>query len=269
MPGLPTLASAEGGQVDFVILLIHIAMLVSLVGWGIFFVVPLWRFRESRPDKKVDYIGLKTRAPLYAVAAMAVVEMVILIGWSLPFWENEVAALPEDEENAFRVRIVAQQFQWNIHYPGIDGIFGRTDPGLIDTDFNLIGLDPDDPNGKDDITSLNQFHIPIDRLVIIHLTSKDVIHSLFLPEFRVKQDAIPGMNIPVHFVPTMSTEEFRESVGDPDRDFEIACAQLSGLSHYTMRGFVTVETEEEFQAWYETKLKDKQEAEEDAFFFNP
>ena len=91
--------------------------------------------------------------------------------------------------------------------------------------------------------------VPVDRPVVVHLTTKDVIHSFSLPEFRVKQDVIPGMSIPVHFTPTMTTAALRETTGNSRRTFEIVCAQLCGLGHYNMKGLMFVETQEEVQDW--------------------
>lgn len=263
---MPIVASEHGGQIDFVIALIHVVMLVALVGWTVFFVVPLIRFRARR-SPNANYAGLKTKLPFVAVGALAVAEMLVLIGWSLPLWEAQVSALPEIDDETFEVRVVAQQFQWNIHYPGPDGVFGRTAIAHMDPQLNPIGLDPEDLAGEDDITTLNQLHVPVNAQVVVYLSSKDVIHSFFLPEFRVKHDAIPGMRIPVHFRPTLTTRAFREATGEPERNFEIACAQLCGLNHYTMRGFVTVESREEFRTWFDAKLKEKQEAAEDDFWF--
>jgi cytochrome c oxidase subunit 2 len=138
-----------------------------------------------------------------------------------------------------QIRVVAEQFAWNVHYPGADGIFGRTVPDLVNAS-NPIGLDPADPRAADDIVSINQLHLEKDRPVTIRLSSKDVIHSFNLPTMRVKQDTIPGMEIPVHFTPVEVNGEER---------WEIACAQLCGLGHYRMRGFLTVHTTEDFRAW--------------------
>jgi hypothetical protein len=116
-----------------------------------------------------------------------------------------------EEKNATVVRIVAEQFSWNVHYPGPDGKFGKTSIKLVDSD-NPLGIDRSDPDARDDITTINQFNLPVDKDVIIYLTSKDVIHSLNLPAYRVKQDAIPGMRIPVWFRPVKTTDEIREEL---------------------------------------------------------
>ena len=84
---------------------------------------------------------------------------------------------------------------------------------------------------------------------MIHLTSKDVIHCFNLPNMRIKQDIIPGLSIPVWFVPTITTEQMRVELGNEEFVYEIACAQLCGNSHYSMRGFLTVHTQEEYDAW--------------------
>ena len=152
-----------------------------------------------------------------------------------------------DDSKAVHVRIVAEQFAWNVHYPGKDGIFGKTDPKLMSAS-NPIGLDPSDPNGADDIATINQLHIPVNMPVLAQLTSKDVIHSFTLPVMRVKQDVIPGQSIPVWF-------EAKET-----GDFEIACAQLCGLGHYRMRGFFTVDSKEKFSAWLDEQIAQKGKA---------
>src|SRR5437667_4719188 len=130
---------------------------------------------------------------------VAGLEIALLVGLSIPFWSKKVSAFPAEMERPVHVRIIAQQFAWNIHYPGPDGKFGRTDVKLV-TDDNAIGLDRKG-DGKDDVVELNQLHLPVNRPAIVAITTKDVIPSFFLPLLRVKQDAIPGMIIPIPFTP--------------------------------------------------------------------
>ena len=137
---------------------------------------------------------------------------------------------------ALVVQVTGEQFAWNIHYPGPDGKFGRTDLKLLDLQSNPLGLDRDDPAAKDDVTTLNQMHLPANKPVIVRLRSKDVIHSFGVPEFRVKQDAIPGLTIPIWFIPNVTTAEMRAKTGNAEFQYEIACAQLCGLGHARMRG---------------------------------
>lgn len=258
MPWMPILASEHGDTIDLVILLTHLVMLAAFVAWGGFFAFAVFRFRGSK-NPAADYDGLKSRLPYVAVALMAIAEGVILLAVSFPFWDSHVVAGAERAENPFEVRVLGQQFQWNIHYPGKDSEFGRTAPELVDELENPVGLDSSDPLGEDDITARNMLYVPVNRPVVVYVSSKDVIHSFNLPEFRVKQDAIPGMRVPLTFTATMTTAELRELTGNDRRDFEIACAQLCGLGHFQMRGFVRVVEQSEFDEWYENRLEIKRE----------
>jgi len=306
--GMPINASDQGARIDQLIFYVHILMVALFVGWILFFLYTLVRFRKGN-HPRADYTGVKTHASSYLEATVAVVEVALLVGLSIPFWSWKVNAFPTGSDTV-HVHVIAQQFAWNIHYPGPDGIFGRTDIKLVDEQMNPIGLDrKGDPHAKDDIVTLNQLHLPVNHPVIIDITTKDVIHSFFLPVMRVKHDAIPGMLIPIHFIPTKTSDEMREDMAitisipttksvDSDvmmQDYkskdgtvlvkkghgvtdeivtklvangitsvriaprypaEIACAQLCGLGHYRMKGFLTIDTEEEYAAW----VKDQEDS---------
>jgi cytochrome c oxidase subunit 2 len=245
--GLPLLASEHGAKIDRLLLYVHLLMLALFVGWGIYFVYCLLRFRRKK-NPAADPRGVRSHGSSYLEVLVAGIEVLLLVGISIPFWIAEVDALPKPEENPFEARVVAQQFAWNIHYPGADGQFGRTAPEFLDDETNPVGIDPSDPAGRDDVQS-KILRLPVDRPALVHLTSKDVVHSFGLPEFRVKHDAIPGMSIPVHFTPTMTTAELRERTGDEFRGFEIVCSQLCGIGHYSMSGVVIVEPEADVLQW--------------------
>lgn len=151
-------------------------------------------------------------------------------------------------EGAVKVEVVAQQFQFNFHYAGKDGVFGHTDPKYMDDSaLNYVGLDPADPNAKDDV-QLTTLVIPENRPVELTLKSKDVIHSFFVPALRFKQDTVPGLAIKVHFT---ALEKGR---------FEIPCAELCGQLHSTMKGNMIVVSEEDYDAMAamtEEKFKDR------------
>jgi cytochrome c oxidase subunit II len=261
--GLPPLASAHGGQIDSLIGWIHVFMLILFVGWGGFFLYVLVRFRQSR-NPVADYEGVTSHRSTYLEIAVAVVEAVLLIGFAIPMWAARVDAMPSENE-ALVVQVTGEQFAWNVHYPGPDGVFGRTDITLLDLQSNPLGLDRSDPAAKDDATTVNQLYLPVNQPIIVRLRSKDVIHSFGVPELRVKQDAIPGLTIPIWFVPTVTTAEMRTRTGNPAFQYEIACAQLCGLGHARMRGFVTVQTAEEFQKWMDDTIKEQAEAALDPF----
>ena len=261
--GLPPLAAAHGGQIDNLIGWIHIFMLILFVGWGGFFLYVLVRFRRSR-HPVADYRGVTSHRSTYLEIGVAVVEAILLIGFAIPLWATRVEALPPENE-ALVVQVTGEQFAWNIHYPGPDRVFGRTDIKLLDLQTNPLGLDRSDPAAMDDVTMVNQLYLPVNRPIIVRLRSKDVIHSFGVPEFRVKQDAIPGLTIPIWFIPTITTTDMRTQTGNPEFQYEIACAQLCGLGHARMRGFVTVQTNEEFQKWMEDSVAEQSEAASDPF----
>jgi len=232
--GLPIQASRHAQEIDQMIGLVHWLMLVLFVGWGAFFCFVLYRFRKSA-SPTASYAGAKGKMAKKVEIAVAAVEAVLLLFYAIPSWAGRVGSVPAENE-AVVVHVVAEQFAWNVHYPGPDGQFGRTEIGRIAAE-NPIGLDRNDPNAKDDITTINQLTIPVDRPILIHLSTKDVIHSFSLFEMRVKQDAIPGMNIPVWFIPSRIGE------------YEIGCSQLCGLGHFRMRGFVSVKSDADFKTW--------------------
>jgi cytochrome c oxidase subunit 2 len=250
--GMPPAASAHAGDVDQLIVLVHWLMLVLFVGWGAFFLYVLVRFRR-KANPKASYSGAKGKLSKGLEIAVAVVEVVLLLFYAIPAWARRVQNLPSENE-AVVVRVVGEQFAWNVHYPGADGKFGRTNIKLVSAD-NPLGLDRSDPDAKDDITDINQLHIPVNRPVLIHLSSKDVIHSFGLYEMRVKQDAVPGLEMPVWFIPTVTTAEMRARLGKADFDYEIACSQLCGLGHFRMRGYVVVQTATEYANWMAEQVK--------------
>jgi cytochrome c oxidase subunit 2 len=261
--GLPPLAAAHGGQIDSLIGWIHIFMLILFVGWGAFFLYALVRFRRSR-NPVADYRGVTSHRSTYLEVGVAVVEAVLLIGFAIPLWAARVDAMPPENE-ALLVQVTGEQFAWNIHYPGPDRAFGRTDIKLLDLQSNPLGLDRTDPAAMDDVTLVNQLYLPVNRPIIVRLRSKDVIHSFGVPEFRVKQDAIPGLTIPIWFIPTVTTADMRTQLGNAEFQYEIACAQLCGLGHARMRGFVTVQSSEEFDKWMADAVAEQAAAADDPF----
>lgn len=144
--------------------------------------------------------------------------------------------ITEAAPGAVEINVVAQQFQWNFHYPGKDRTLGKTDAKFInDGALNFVGIDPEDANGKDDI-QMSTLIVPENLPVSIKLRSKDVIHDLFIPALRIKQDAVPGMNVSMHFKALKSGK------------YEIACAELCGSLHYNMKTFMLVLPQDEYNA---------------------
>ena len=251
---LPAVASAHGDALDRMTLWVHVLMAVLFVGWSLYFVVALLRFRASK-SPKANPQGVENHASTYVEVAVIIAEAVLLLGFSIPLWAERVNQFPS-EKDATVVRVVGQQFAWNIHYPGPDGKFGKTSAKLVDPQSNPIGLDRSDPDAADDVVTINQLHLPVGKPAIIHISSLDVIHSFAIQEMRVKQDAIPGMSTPVWFVPTVTSEDMKKQHADDEKwTYEINCAQLCGLGHYRMVGYVAIDTPEQYQAWMDSEVK--------------
>jgi cytochrome c oxidase subunit 2 len=240
--GLPPLASKHGADVDKLIIYVHWLMAVLFVGWIIYFGYVLLRFnRKANP--KADYVGIRGHLSSYIEVAVAAIEGVLLVGFAVPLWAHAVDHFPTPDEHPINIRIIAQQFNWNVFYPGLDGEFGNRDISLVTTD-NPWGFDKTDPKGKDDFNTTDEIHVVVNRPVIITITSKDVIHSFKVIAMRVTQDAIPGVPIPVHFTPT--------TVGL----YQINCAQLCGNGHYSMsHGRLYVDTQDDYDKWVAAKSK--------------
>ena len=228
--GMPELASNRGGldSLYYVILgITGVAYIViqSLLGFYI------WKYSDRPGAEGVYWHDSHKMEVGWTVGTAAILIPIVMIG--LRLWNGVFSPPPP---NALEVEVVGAQFQWDMRYPGPDGVFGRVRPELISL-ANLLGVDPDDPASADDFSLTNQLVLPVDRPVVLHLRSKDMQHSFFLPQHRVKQDLQPGMNIQTWFIPTELGE------------YEIACAELCGLGHYRMRGFLTVMEPDAFENW--------------------
>lgn len=236
---MPELASEHGKAVDALIVYVHWLMIALFVGWSLYFVYVLWRF-NGRRNPKADYEGSKSHVPKHIELAVVVAEAVLLLVVAMPIWARSTGQFP-DPKDATLIQIMAQQFAWNARYPGPDNAFGRQDMKLISND-NIFGVDPNDPAGRDDVQVLNEIHVPVNKPVLIYLSSKDVIHSLKLVAMRLTQDAIPGLRIPCTFTPT--------KIGR----YQIECAQLCGNGHAAMAGgFVVVQSQADFDNWLKSK----------------
>ncbi|HYU42666.1 MAG TPA: cytochrome c oxidase subunit II [Vicinamibacteria bacterium] len=205
------------------------ALAITLVVTGLVFIVTnlllAWfgyRYQDG-PGARAAYWHDSPRLEMTWTLVTAAILAIFLFN-ALNLWAKVNSRPPAD---AVLIEVTGQQFAWNVRYPGKDGVLGKTDHLQASQD-NPIGLVKDDPAAKDDLLLLNQLYLPKDRPVRVQVRSMDVIHSFFLPNFRVKQDAMPGMTIDIWFTP--------KETGD----FEIACAEHCGLGHYRMRGQVHV-----------------------------
>jgi len=222
---LPEQVSTYAAPIDDMFhLIMWITGIVFVIVEGIllFFV---WKYRH-REGRQVHYTHGNNRVEVVWTIVPALI-CVLLALLSRRLWEDIKQHMPKD---ALQVQVTGEQFAWNFRYAGPDDKFDTAD----------------------DIVTLNQLHFPVGKPVVATLTSKDVIHSFFLPEFRVKQDLVPGMKTRIWFQATR--------VGN----WEIACAELCGLGHYRMKGFVTVDTPEDFQKWLVEQAAEQEPAQKQA-----
>jgi len=204
--GQPPNASEHGYQIDHILEFCHWFMGALFVGWLVFFLYVLFRYHRSR-HPVADHEGVTSGISTHLEFVVVLIEAVLLIGFAVPLWAKRVNQFPETRD-AILVHTVGQQFNWTHHLPGPDGIFGRRDLNLV-SNSNPLGLDNNDPAAKDDIVVPGELHVPVNRSVIIELSSKDVIHNFCLPHMRIAQDAIPGSIIPKGSVVVDTPEDYQ------------------------------------------------------------
>jgi cytochrome c oxidase subunit 2 len=245
--------------------ILHVFMVVLFVGWAFFMMYCLVRFRQ-RAGQKASYELIHAKPSKVAEGLIVLFEVFLLFFLSMPVWAKIKNEFPEENPSdparkPLIVRVVAQQFAWNFHYAGPDGVFGRTDPNKAKAGAgNPIGLDYSDPAAKDDVVS-PVFHVPAGRPVIARLTSMDVIHGFHIPYLRIQHDVLPGMEVKIWF----EADERKIPPPPPpapdgttrEGNAEVVCAQLCGNSHFKMRGAVVIETAKQFAAWLQMKQDEK------------
>jgi cytochrome c oxidase subunit II len=232
---LPMPASEHAADFDQVLAAAHLEGLIVFASWLAVFAVILVRFR-ARPGHTTG--AAAGRWPLVAIAAVVAGDVWLLAGSALPAWYRRAAPPPMA---ANEVRVVAEQFAWNVHYPGPDGVFGRTDRAYISA-ADPVGIDRGDPAAHDDFVLIGVLVVPAGRATVVHLSSKDVIHNFTLATMRVKIDVTPGLPLTTWFTPVWRGT------------WEVACSQLCGLGHYRMRALFEVRSEAEFRAFVDDEV---------------
>lgn len=272
---------------DFILYLTGGVMIAVFICLVLFLV----RYRH-RPGRRATYIhGNQKLEIVWTLIPSAI--LVLIAAFSQNIWSQmKSPALMPTGDDVVRVRVVARQFNWFFQYPGPDGKFGETDvhwrqdsgdaaaqiglrrgnPEYFMSEAQLQALRDDsqqasllepDPNAYDDICTTTSMYVPVNKKVHVELTSKDVLHSFFLPNFRVKQDAVPGLtgHVWIHSTVTSAEVVGRDANGEA-KPFDIVCAELCGANHYTMQGLLFVVSDQEYQQWLEDNATDPSEFEE-------
>src|SRR5262245_12947043 len=220
--------------------LLHVVMVAIFVIWGVYFVYCLIAYRATN-GHRASYHTAGERSSLIPDGLILAFEMWLILAFGIPIWTTIKQHTPPADQ-ALEVNVMGQQFAWNFQYAGPDKTFGRRKVSLV-TASNAIGLDDTDPAAKDDVVTINNLHVELGKPVILHMTSKDVIHSFQVANFRNKQDLVPGLQTMLWFTPTVKGE------------YEIGCAQLCGIGHTTMVGRVFVDTPEDYDKWMKEQLQ--------------
>lgn len=235
----PEVASTHGAAMDrqFMLTLIVTGVVFVLAQLGLGYLIV--RFRD-RPGRVARYShGSNKLEILWTLATTVLFFAMVIAGQDI--WIN--LFLKGAPAGALTIEVTGQQFQWNIRYSGPDGKFGRISPELVnDSMGNFIGLDENDPASQDDVVAPTMA-VPVNRPVELLLRSKDVTHSFFVRELRIKQDTVPGMVIPLHFTATKTGT------------YEVACAELCGMGHHRMRSLLEVLPQDQFEAWLKERTQ--------------
>ena len=233
--------AVHGPQIDRQFFITFVIMGIIFVAAQLGLAYLVWKYRRRDDGREALYLRGRNKLELiWVIAAATLFIGVEIVGFHA--WSQMQYAGPQP--GALRIEVWGEQFAWYFRYPGPDGRFGPIHPALMDDAMgNYLGLDRDhDPASKDDIVTAT-LGIPVNTPIELILRSKDVIHSFFVPELRIKQDLVPGMEIPVHF--TVTKQAMKEDGGQ----YEIACSELCGLGHYRMRAFLQVMSEKKFRTW--------------------
>jgi cytochrome c oxidase subunit 2 len=241
-------ASDHGEKIDFM-LVITIAVtgvVFILTQILLFWFAYKYQFSEKRT---VFYFPHNNKLELIWTVVPAIF-LTVLVGFGLFYWFKITGDAPKDAQI---VEITGKQFNWMMRYPGKDNVLGRKNYRLTDaSNGNALGVDWEDGASHDDIES-TEMHLVVGKPVQLVINAQDVIHDVGLPHFRLKMDAVPGIPTTLWFTPKYTTEQMKEITGNKDFVFEIACDQMCGSGHYSMRGVIIVETQEEYDTWMASK----------------
>ena len=268
----PPPITEHGWNVDRVLVFVHVLMGVLFVGWSLYFLYCIFKFRESN-HPKADYHGARSKFwTTLAEYGVIAAEVVLIVCFAIPLWaevmnDEELAKIKANAKNGsgLEIHILAKQFDWSARYAGNDNKFSQQGIRFADKSNNPFGLDPDDTS-IDDVVVLSAkdrkgaIVVPADTAVALKITSMDVIHSFKVLPLRVCKDAIPGLQLPIHFEAKTKYLDPNEENKDGEHVFLITCAQLCGDGHGSMNGYLKVVSKTKFQEWIKTKSDATQQA---------
>lgn len=245
--GVPS-ASEHGEKIDFM-------MWITLAITGfVFFLTQILLFvfaykYQYKENQKPFYYPHNNKLEFIWTAVPAIF-LSVLVGFGLYYWFGITKDAPKEAQI---VEITGKQFNWLVRYPGKDGVLGRKNYRLTDaSNGNALGVDWEDGASHDDIEA-TEVHLVVGKPVKFVINAQDVIHDVGLPHFRLKMDAVPGIPTTMWFTPKYTTDEMKKITGNKEFVYEISCDQMCGSGHYSMKGIIIVETQEQYNQWLATK----------------
>jgi cytochrome c oxidase subunit 2 len=241
-------ASNHGERIDKM-------LYITLAITGIVFVLTqiglFWfsfKYQEKEGQKPLYYPHNNKLELIWTV--IPAITLTILVGYGLYYWFQITGEAPK---GAMEVEVTGKQFNWEFRYPGKDAMFGkRYYKEVNEAKGNPLGQLWDDPANRDDIYTTGEMHVVVGKPIKLIIGAKDVIHDVGLAHFRMKMDAVPGIPTTMWFTPKFTTRQMRDKYG-PDFNYEISCNQMCGRGHFSMKGTIIVETQQEYNAWIATK----------------
>lgn len=241
---LPEASSPHGRRTDFLFWLSMGIITVAFVITNALLFIFSWLYQYKEGRKAAYYPENHKLELIWTVIPAVVMALLVFTGWRA--WRDIMAEAPKD---ALVFEITGKQFNWIVRYPGVDdNKLGNYNYKLIDNN-NDVGIDYTDAASFDDFTSTTELHIPVNKPVLLKIRARDVLHSVFIPHMRVKMDAVPGMPTRFWFVADKTTDEMRNITGNQNFGYEIACTEVCGQGHFSMRIRLVVEDEASWLAW--------------------
>lgn len=242
---LPQSASVEGEAYDSMFV---VTVTVTGIVFFITHILLFWfAFRYKATENRTSYFLAHNNKLEVIWTTIPAIVMAILVAIGLRNWMNITSPAPAE---ANVIEIVGKQFNWIVRYPGNDNVLGKRNYRQINDATNVLGMDEKDPASADDIVAQNgEMHLVVGKPVKLIIGSRDVIHDVGLPHFRLKMDAVPGITTTLWFTPKITSARMKEITQNPNFVYEISCDQMCGKGHYSMRGTVIVETQEEYDKW--------------------
>lgn len=241
----------HGKDVDRMFIITTVLTTVVMVVMHILIFTFLLIYRQRAGRVAYYYPHNDTIEKIWTIVPATVLTILVLFGF---FTWRSITNVPEElQKSAIQIEVLGEQFAWHVRYPGVDGKIGKRNYKMT-TPTNPYGIDFNDKNAWDDIQGA-EIVIPVNKSVRFHIISKDIIHSFYLPDFRVQINAVPGMTNYFQFTPTVTTEEMRDRMNDPSYDYVMLCNKICGSSHYNMQKRVVVVTEQEYKEWLSKQNK--------------